>query len=179
METPDRVPAELRIGDTARWTRSLSDYPASAGWALAYTLVSGTAAHSFSASAAGDDFKIDVPAATTATWAAGRYQLQEYVTNGADRHTIGTTPLRLLPNLAVVGAGGADLRSHARKVLDAIEAWLDTRAPTSASFQVAGRTLSNYPLPELLTLRDRYRAEVLREDRLASGHGAGKLLARF
>jgi hypothetical protein len=55
----------------------------------------------------------------------------------------------------------------------AIEAYLENASNLAASeYQIAGRQLRRYPLPELMTLRDRYRVEVAREDaaaRLAAG----------
>lgn len=179
VDIPDSVPAELRAGDTVRFNREHADYPASAGWTLSYTLVTGTAAYSFNATANGNAFSITVAAATTAPWTVGLYQLHEYVTKAAERYTLGTTPLRVLPNLAAVAAGGLDVRSHARKVLDAINAWLEAKAPTAAGFELAGRKLQNYALPELLALRDRYRAEVAREEQVASGRPPSRLLTRL
>lgn len=177
-DIPNRAPAELRAGDTARWTRDLGDYPASQGWTLSYTLVTSTAAHSFSATANGDAFDVTVAAAVTAAWAAGHYQLQEYVAKSGERYTLATTPLRILPNLAAV-VSGLDVRSHARKVLDAINAWLEAKAPTAASFEIAGRKLQNYSLADLLALRDRYRAEVAREDQVAAGGAPARILTRL
>lgn len=177
-DIPDRPPLLLYAGDTAQWTRSLSDFPASEGWALGYTLVSSTAAHSFAGTTAGDDFAVTVAATDTAEWAAGRYLLTEFVSKAGERFTLQTYQIRIASNSAGAEAG-ADLRTHARKVLDAIEAWLEAKAPTAASFEIAGRRLSNYPLAELLALRDRYRAEVQREERVATGRGSGKLLVRL
>lgn len=174
--TTNCVPRELRAGDTAQWTRVLAGFPASEGWSLGYTLVSPAAVFAFAAGSAGNDFTIDVPAATTAAWTPGAYTLQEYVAKDGARHTIGTSPLRILPDIAAVASGGLDVRSHARKVLDAIEAWLESEAPTAAAFEIAGRKLQNYPLTELLALRDRYRAEVAREER---GGRGGRLLVRI
>lgn len=179
MEIPTRPPAELRAGDTAKWTRTLADYPASAGWTLSYTAVGSTAAYSFSASASGDDHAITVAAATTAAWTAGTYQLTEYAEKSGERYTLCTTTLRVLTDLAAVGAGGADVRSHARKVLDLIEAWLESKAPVAASYEIAGKKLSQYPLADLLALRDKYRAEVRAEERAAAGFGPARILTRF
>lgn len=56
---------------------------------------------------------------------------------------------------------GQDLRSHAKKVLDAIEAVLEKRATKDQeSHTIAGRSLSRTPIADLLMLRDRYRAEL-------------------
>ena len=58
----------------------------------------------------------------------------------------------------------ADLRSHAKKVLDNIEAVLENRASIDqSSFSIAGRSLSRMSIDELLSFRDRYHAEYLEE----------------
>ena len=57
-------PTSITAGDSVAWTRSLSDYPASAGWSLAYTLINAAAKITINASAAGDDHAVSVSAAT-------------------------------------------------------------------------------------------------------------------
>ena len=165
------IPAEITAGDTATWRRTLALYPASAGWVLAYKLVSRSAAFTVTATADGDNFVAAVPATDTATWAAGQYQVQEYVTLGTERHTIGVTALRVLPDLAVATTG-MDNRSHAQKVLDSLEAWLESKAPVAGAMEINGRKISWYPLADLLKLRDRYRAEVAAEQRSVRPFGA-------
>ena len=62
----------------------------------------------------------------------------------------------------------ADVRSHAKKVLDAIEAVLENRASQDQmSYSIAGRSLSRMSIDDLMTFRNRYRAEYLREIKLA------------
>jgi hypothetical protein len=174
-DIPSTPPAELRAGDTAKWRRELPDYPASASWQLKVTLVGQQGAHTVTADAAGDAFVFTLPASTTAGWTAGRYVRTEYVTNGTERYTVDTGEVVLLPDLAAATAA-IDTRSHARKVLDAIETWLESRAPTAGAFEHAGIKIQNYPLADLLALRDRYRAEVRRE---TAGPGHGRLLVRL
>jgi acetyl-CoA carboxylase carboxyltransferase component len=104
--------------------------------------------------------------------------VQATVTQGAERYTVGVFPVCVLANLAALTAG-TDLRTHARKVLDAINAWLESKAPVAATMEVAGRRLDHYALGDLLALRDRYRAEVYREERAAAGKGTARILMRL
>ena len=171
------IPAELRAGDTGKWQRSFSDYPASAGWVLAYTIAGSAGVFTFSATTSGDDFQVTVSAATTGGWAAGQYTLTEYVSKAGERYTLSAQPFRVLPNL--VGSSAADSRSHAQKMLDAIEAWLESKAPTAASVEIAGRKISNYPLADLLALRSKYKFEVMLENQRATGRRGAKLLVRL
>lgn len=157
------IPDQLVAGDSASWSRSFSDYRASDGWELHYMLVGPTAAYSFDGTANGEDFDVALAAATTVGWTPGTYKLQEYVTKASERHTLGITVFAIAVNLAATAAGGADTRSHAQKVLDSINAWLETRAPVAGSMTFNGRSISNYPIADLLALRDRFRREVALE----------------
>ena len=62
----------------------------------------------------------------------------------------------------------ADLRSHAKKVLDALQAVIENRANIDqSSMSIAGRSLSRMSVDESLKFRDRYKAEYLKEIKLA------------
>ena len=117
-----------------------------AGWALQYTLVSTTAAYSIIATASGDDYAITVPASTTTAWAAGRYALTEYVTDGTERYTLATSTVMIAANLAAASAG-IDNRTHARKVLDSIEAWLERARRWPGKFSWASAEFGSMTLP--------------------------------
>lgn len=178
-EIPSSIPSEIRAGDTVRWRRELSAYPASEGWQLHYAFVGTASVQSAVAAADGDAHLVTLAANVTAGWPAGTYRVQEYVTKGTERYSLSAVNVRVLPDLTTVTTG-ADLRTHARKVLDAIEGWLESKAPAAQSIEIAGRKISNYPIADLLALRDRYRAEVAREEAAASGAGRGsRLLVRF
>ena len=74
--------------------------------------------------------------------------------------------------------------SSLRPALEAIEATLSGRATSAtAEYEIAGRRLKYIPLPELITLRDRYRMDVAREDAAAQvGNGLPdkrRVLVRF
>lgn len=161
-DIPCQPPRELRAGDSAHWTRSLSDYPATAGWALAYTVIGATAVQSVTATATGDDFNIDLLASDTAAWPPGRCTLVEFVTNGVERRTLGQTPLQILPDLAAATAG-TDLRSPAQRMLDTIEAWMSTKSPVHGSVQYGDRRIDQYDVKDLLVIRSKLQAEVANE----------------
>jgi hypothetical protein len=118
---------------------------------------------------------VTIDASTSAAYVAGTYRVQEYVEKGGERYTLSAVMLQVLPDLSTATTG---LRTHARKVLDAIEAWLEAKAPTAGAVEIAGRKVQNYPITDLLALRDRYRAEVRREEAAASG-GSGRVLVRL
>jgi hypothetical protein len=165
-DTPTIEPSSVNAGDTWRWTRSLADYPASAGWALSYTLINASAKITVNASASGDDHAVTVAAATTAGYAAGTYDWRARVSKAGEVYTVGEGRLTVRNAFS---AATFDARTHARKTLDAIEAVIEGRASSStAEYTIAGRSLKHIPVADLLALRDKYRAEVLREDAAAA-----------
>ena len=176
-ELSTEIPAEIRAGDTAKWQRSFADYLASNAWVLTYTMVGSGGAFNFTGTAAGANFAVTVSAAVTAAWPAGLYNITESVSKSGERFTLSSKSIRVLENL--VGAVAGDTRSHAQKMLASIEAWLESKAPTAALVEIAGRKIQNYALVDLLALRDKYKFEVNQELRLSNGLGGGKLLVRF
>lgn len=165
-------------GDTIDFTTSVADYPAGDGYTLTYKLVprvSGSVI-SFSASASGDDYRVQVGSATTATWAAGDYTWAAYVTKAGARYTVDQGLLTIKPDPATASAW--DGRTHARKVLEAVEAVLQGRASIDQQeFQIGGRMLKRMPIDDLLKLRANALQEVAREDaeaKLAAGLGVAR-----
>ena len=177
---PYTEPPRIVAGDTAKWLRSLPDFPASAGWVLTYRLVNAGAAYSFTSTASGDDHLITVSAATTAGWTAGDYSWRAQAGLSGEVYTILSGSLTVEP----VFTAAIDARSDARKALDAVDAMLLGRATSGVQeYKIAGRMLMHIPIPELLSLRDRLREDVAREDAasaVANGSGLpGRIAVRF
>ena len=161
-DIPTLEPTTANAGDTWRWNRTLADYPASAGWALSYTLINAAAKVTINATASGDDHAVTVSAATTAGYAAGSYDWRARVSRSGEVYTVGEG--RITVRNAFSGAT-FDARSHARKTLEAIEATIEGRASSATlEYEIAGRRMKDIPAAELLTLRDKDRGEVARED---------------
>ena len=179
---PDNEPATLRAGDTWRWTRSLSDYTAPT-WVLKYRFKNAAGGFEITASASGTDHSITVAAATSAAYVAGSYTWAAWVESGSDKFTVDEGTLEVLPDYrAGLATVALDDRSHARKMLDAIEAWLESRDMAVASYQIAGRQMQYIPVAELMKLRSRYRTELLSEEnaaKLARGEGIGGRKIQF
>ena len=88
---------------------------------------------------------------------------------------------KVVKNLA---ADTSDPRTHARKVLDALEALIEGKASKDQqSYSIAGRSISRLSPGELLEWRDRYRVEVAAEARAEKikngGMHAGIIKVRF
>ena len=181
-DTPTKEPTEVVAGDTWKWKRAdLADYPASA-WTLTYYVSNSSGKINQAALAEGDAHVVTFAASATAALAAGRYRLEGYVAKDGERYRVFAGSLKVEPDLTA--SGSIDARSHAEKVLDAIEAVLEARATKDqSSYTIEGRTLSRTPIEDLLRLRDVYRNEVNREralDRIRSGRPGGRqTLVRF
>ena len=170
---PSSEPAKLVAGDRFTWRRDdlASDYSPSS-FALTYEFHSdigggGSKKFTITAIEADDTYFIEVNSPTTADYTPGDYIWEAYITRTSDsqRIMVDSGRTEITTNLANTNA---DLRSHAKKVLDAIENVLEGRATIDqASMSIAGRSLSRTPIPDLMELRDRYSSEYLKEIKLA------------
>ena len=183
-EVPTAEPEKLVAGDTLKFTIDLADYRPEDGWTLSYHFLSASAdlgQHDGSDNGDGTHL-INVAAATTAGWAAGRYSYRAFVSDGSDRFSVREGELVVEPDFATVTTH--DGRTHARKMLDAVEALLEGKATKDqASYSVEGRALQRYSFEDLLALRDKLRLEVQAEEnaaRIANGdRPATKVYGRF
>lgn len=176
----------LVAGDTLNYTATVPQYPPGAGWTLRVrfvpraTGVGSGVAYTATATTSGDVYTVQVPAAITATWAAGSYGWASWVEKAAERYTLASGQLTVQADPAAA-AVGADSRSHAERVLDAIEAVIEGRASQAqAEMQLGQRALKYIPMAELLAVRDRYRWEVRSQRAAARGMpGVGILNVRL
>lgn len=166
MEIPTREPAQITAGDTVKWTKTITAYPADL-YALNYRLIpaSGGTPIELAASADGTDHSIAISAADSAEYDSGDYRWYSYVIDLAtneERYSLESGALVIAPNPAADSA--SDLRSHARKVLAAIEALLEGQASVAQEeIEVDGDKLKNRSVTDLLALRSFYVQEAARE----------------
>jgi hypothetical protein len=169
-------PEKLTAGVTWKWKKTISDYPASE-WALTYYLrKDGASATSFSAAADGDSYLVTVAAATTAAYASGIYDFIGWVIKGTEKYEVFNSMIEVLPNPTSTSA--YDPRSHARKVMELIEAAMEGRAENGMeSYSIGGRSISKIPLGQLRELWEKYKQDVAMEEqaeRLVNGRRSGK-----
>ena len=168
-----KEPSQLVLGDYWAWRRDdlASDYPVSS-FALTYEFHldaggGGTKKFTLTATEADDTYYIEAASSSTTSYTVGDYIWEAYITKSADSNRVMVDSGRttITENLANTNA---DLRSHAKIVLDAIEAVIENRASMDqSSMSIAGRSLSRMSIDELLTFRDRYKSEYLKEIKLA------------
>lgn len=168
-DVPATLPTDLIAGNTWQWDRDLTDYPQPTWTATAYFEKAGKT-FNVVATASGTAQRFTIAAATTASYPPGRYQVRVRVTDGSQVFIAesGWCDIEVDP----AAAGTYDPRSDARKMLDAINAFLIGNATTAqASMSIQGRSIARWPLAELTAWRDKLRAEVRAEE---SAGAAGK-----
>ena len=167
-------PTEVTAGDTWQWQKSLADYPAGT-WTLKYYFRGRVGDFEATAAASGLDHLVTIAKATTAGYKAGEYQWISVVNDATTRYTVERGLVLVKPDPSKTGAG-FETRGHARIVLDAIEAVLESRATKDQEeYTIGSRSLKRTPLADLMKLRDRYKAMTLAEE----GKVAGKVVARL
>ena len=176
-------PASLYVGDTINWLIAVPDYPATAGWTLKYKAVSAAGYFAITSAASGADHLVSVAMATTDDYLPGDYVLVKYVESGTERITLAELALEVKPFLSGKSAA-FDNRSHAKKMLDAIEATLEGTASTDQlKLTIDGTSLERRSVADLLKLRDYYTTEYAKEQAVSAasrGQKPGnKILARF
>ena len=179
---PQKEPSTLVLGDYWAWKRDdLADTYPIGSYALTYEFhedSGGGGSHKFTLTAteANDTYYIEAASSSTTSYTVGDYIWEAYITKTADSNRVMVDSGRttITQNLADTNA---DLRSHAKKVLDNIQAVIEGRASIDqSSMSIAGRSLSRMSVDELMTFRDRYKAEYLKEIKLArirNGQGTG------
>ena len=175
-------PVQFTAGDTVKWTKLLPDYPASAGWTLTYYAIQKNHKFSAVATASGDGYSFNIPAATSANFVVGHYFWELQVTKAGERFTVERGTLDVLTDIAA--QNNYDGRSHARKTLEAIEAVIEGRASTDQEeYTIGNRSLKRTAIADLIVLADKYRAMVKAEDNAEAvrlGRGAkNRILVRF
>jgi hypothetical protein len=159
-------PELLYAGYDARRTYTLEKISGD-DWTLSARLIGsgGTAAiEAANVDSSGTTHVLTVPSTALSGLSAGVYTLQLIATNGT------TTEIVLSETVSLVADDTTDLRTSARKQLDAINAVLEGKASkdeTSVSYN--GRSISRMSWDELLNARDRLRRQVTNEERKAAG----------
>ena len=163
---PSQVPTELQLGDFWAWKRDdlSEDYPV-ASYALSYefNLVDGATVSNFTLTATESNDTYIVEASSTASYTKGNYNWVSYMTRSSDSARVKLEEgfVEIQDNYATTTSS---VISHAKIVLDAVEAVIENRANIDqSSMSIAGRSLSRMSIAELLTFRARYKAEYLKE----------------
>ena len=126
---PSKEPTELQLGDFWAWKRIdlATDYP-TAAYALIYefNLVDGSTASNFTLTATEANDEYIISTTSTTSYTAGNYNWIAYIQRSSDnaRIKIGEGFTEIQQNYATTTSS---VRSHAKVVLDAIEAVIETK----------------------------------------------------
>lgn len=172
-QVPTTEPSALRVGMTWQWRRTLANYPASV-WTLTYWFKQAAASgakFSIEAAADGDAHAVEVAATITAAYTADDYTWVAVATSGGDAFEVDSGTCKLLPKYNADTA--LDDRTHAKKMLERVEAALEAISMGAKSYGIGTRSYTSRDIPELTDLRNQYRAEVFAEQ-LAENARNGK-----
>jgi hypothetical protein len=162
-------PSSIAAGLTFAVDLDLDDHPAPE-WAV-IVILAGPQKIELTSVPYGDLHRVSVPATQTTVWEGGLYAASVRAVSGADVIEVDAGQVKITADLATV-----DPRSHAQRMLCAIEAVLEKRASLDQqSYTIAGRSLVRTPILELQTMRDAYRKEV---GRLSANGKPRRLLGR-
>ena len=174
------TPNEIAQGDTAEWTISLSEYPAT-DWVLNYYLINQSGKIQLTGLPSGNDYLFQIAAATSVSYIPGEYRWWAKVVDiatGNIVHTVGVGDILITQDVSLLTT--YDSRSWAETALDNVEAVLANRATLDQeSYSIQGRSLSRTPIQDLLTLRKYLQAEVSQQSDVINGTSTKKAVVRF
>lgn len=163
-------PEMMFVGDLVRWRRTdISDTYDPTLYDLNYSMRKlSSSAEEIEITATSDStgFYVDVATATSALWAFGEYSWVARVVRKSDSEsiTVARGRIKVMRDLGDL-ADTSDPRSHARKMVDMLEATLENRAPDDiVYYMIGGRAVSKIPPRELRELLSQYRAELSAEE---------------
>jgi molecular chaperone DnaK (HSP70) len=162
MQPADRI---LVAGDLLDFDTTVDGYLSSDGYTLKHKLLPRTSGTPISLTATANDdgsYHTQSLPSATANYAAGWYTVKSWVEKSNERISLADQVFQILADPAT--ATSFDARTHARKVLDAIEAVLENRATLDQEeYAINGRSLKRTPVADLIRLRSAYKVEVSRE----------------
>ncbi len=173
---PSQVPAVLQKGDFWAWkkTNLSTDYPL-ASYSLKYKfyLIDGSTASNFTIDATESNNEYIISTSSTTSQTAGDYRWDGIIVRTSD-----SAELIIEDGYSTILDNA--VRSHAKIVFDSICAVIENRASIDqSSMSIAGRSLSRMSIDELLTFKDRYKAEWLKEVKMArikNNQGSGNTI---
>ena len=161
---PNVEPETLTVGDRWVWKRDdlSSDYPL-ASYALSYSARlqgAGSTTFTINATESGSEYLIEVGSSTTASYTAGTYNWNAFITRSSDseRIEIASGQWEVLGNLA---ASSADPRDHDEKMVDYLKTTLESLAQKlTDSYSVSDRSNTLKSMDDVRTQLDFYEGKV-------------------
>lgn len=172
------MPTSMVAGDSLRVVRAdlATAYPAADGYSATFIFVPerGGSAVTIDGEASSGGWMLFAAGSVTADWAAGLWRWSVKVEGGDGRFTAENGSIQVQPD----PASAADTRTHARKVLEAVEAAIEGRASkTDLETTLAdGRQIKRMSHEELVKMRKTYAGLVAVEERKRGRGGPARIL---
>jgi hypothetical protein len=178
VTTLSAEPRILVAGASATWTRSLPDYTSAGGWDLLYAIA--RADYQFTVTGAdggGGLWTFSILEAETETAPVGRYAWHLYARKDTERIVVSRGTLEMLADLLAATSGTDDALGYAHRLLEALDSLIlgKALAGDALAYTILGRSITTLSPTELVTWRDRVRAEV----RALDAHERGRPSVRF
>lgn len=162
------MPSTIIAGDTFELDVTSAEYPSTDAWTLCLALRGKMPVDITASGNVDGTYTVSALYTSTRQYPPGNYLYVLYVANPTEQYTIETGRVDVVARADL--SRSTDVRTHARKVLDAVEATLEGRATSDQlSYTIGTRSLQRTPLEELLKLRDFYKEEVAREEAKLTG----------
>ena len=181
-----KFPQKFRAGDFIQWrlnatTDNFNEPISSPDWTVIYYFRTNTDFLGATATSTAhlDGFQFSLASSVTETFSTGNWFYQAVANkSGAEKQTVASGKFEVLPNLSFTGSNpeALDDRTQAQKDFDAIESAI--RAIISGGvvqeYKIGNRDVKKYELAELIMLRDKLKAILVREKKaemIANGVG--------
>lgn len=188
VSVPLQEPERVRADTTWQWRREdlAADYPATS-WTLKYALKNATDHFEITATADGAMFAVAVAPGSggglTGSVKSGTYRMVGWVEDAGAAHRFTVYEQTIVVDPAYTSTAAIDDRSHARIMLQAIQAMSEGRATKAQSEFTIGHRMLKYLSPKELTDWERFYQGKVREEDLKdaalNGRGGNKVLARL
>ncbi|WP_396586455.1 hypothetical protein [Bermanella sp. R86510] len=153
-------PIKFFAGTVQEWTRE--DEYAYGLWSFKYVLIGPSSQEINCASDAGL-VSVILPSADTVSWEAGKYAWTLIREKDGEMVHVDRGYFYILANPSTV-ANPVDVRTHAERVLEAIEKRIESRVLSDhENYTIDGRSLNRIPMMDLAKLRQQYALKVRKE----------------
>ena len=178
-------PKKIIAEDYIQWTlNATTDHfgnsISSPDWSVVYYLRTNTGplGATINSSVNNDGFKFSIASNVTTTFTAGTWFYQAVANKaGQEKQTIYSGQFKVLQSLEYSGnAVNYDGRTQLQKDFDAIESTIKAIVTGQAvqEYKIGNRSLKKYDLSELIIIRDRYKRDLIKEEKqqlIANGEG--------
>lgn len=157
-----QLPAVINAGDSIKLLYGSPDYPATDGWALVFMLRNAAGHYDLTCEAQGSAHLIKQTPTQTSGFVAGNYAYRAQFIKDDEAITVAQGNVRINPSF---GDGAVDARGDAKIAYDNVTAMIAGKGNSGVyEYEIRGRRLKSYTIPELLALQSHLKRELAQED---------------